>query len=335
MKHRDFVENYPKSKMEGENLVTKVDAVSKRFDELFVDFKEIVKDERTKMKAEVAAYNLEKERMKAVMVNDNDIIHLNVGGQKMSTKRSTLCQVEGSLLASMFSGRWEDGLERDKDGCIFFDFNPQYFSLILDYLRAKKIETPENRALLPKIPSEQLKNFNILVGYLDLKEELTSTITETFKSHSAGITIEENGAVAVHGSAGRHQYVLGENIYEVGGIHWQLKLESFLNNNWMFVGIVKGDTVPSKVTSYGWSGSYGWALGNRGQVYNNGQCSNNDSLTNTCKQGDTVELTLNCATSTLTLVVPSGLQFIHTLPSSATWRLHVNLHGSNDKIRIV
>ena len=323
--------------MEGENLVTKVDAVSRRIDELFDEFKEIVlvvKDERSK-KAEVDAYHVEKKRMKSVMGNNSDIVHLNVGGKRMTTKKSTLCQVEGSLLASMFSGRWEDGLERDKDGCIFFDFNPQYFSLILDYLRAKKIETPENRALLPKIPSEQLKNFNILVGYLDLKEELTSTITETFKSHSAGITIEENGAVAVHGSAGRHQYVLGENIYEVGGIHWQLKLESFLNNNWMFVGIVKGDTVPLNNSSFGWSGSYGWALGNNSQVYNNGQSSNNNSLKNTCKQGDTVKLTLNCATSTLTLVVPSGLQFVHTLPSSTTWRLHVNLNGANDKIRIV
>ena len=323
--------------MEGEDLMTKFDAMTKRFKK---EFEEIIEGERTKMKAEVDAYNVEKERMKAVLVSDSDIIHLNVGGQKITTKRSTLCQVEGSLLASMFSGRWEDGLERDKDGCIFFDFNPQYFVLILDCLRAKKIETPENPAPLPQVPSEQLKNFNNLVGYLGLEKELTSQLppkakaTETFKSHSAAITIQENGAVAVHGSVSGHQYVLGENIYE-GEIHWQLKLESFENNFWMLVGIVKGDTVPSKVTSYGWSGSYGWALGNRGQVYNNGQCSNNDSLTNTCKQGDTVELTLNCATSTLTLVVPSGLQFIHTLPSSATWRLHVNLHGSNDKIRIV
>ena len=324
--------------MEGENLVTKVDALSKRFDELFDDFKEIVKDERTKMKAEVDAYNLEKERMKAVMVNDNDIIHLNVGGQKMTTKRSTLCQVEGSLLASMFSGRWEDGLERDKDGCIFFDFNPQYFSLILDYLRAKKIETPENPALLPKVPSEQLKNFNILVGYLGLKEELTPTIAEldTFKSHSAEITIEENGAVAVHGSAaGSHEYVFGENIYEEGEIHWQLKFESFLNNHWMFVGIVKGNIMSSHKNSYGWSGSYGWALGSNGQVWTNGQMSTDNSLKNICKQGDTVKLTLNCVTSTLTLVVPSGQQFLHTLPSSTTWRLNVNLHGANDKIRIV
>ena len=292
------------------------------------------------MKAEVDAYNVEKERMKAVLVSDNDIIHLNVGGQKITTKRSTLCQVEGSLLASMFSGRWEDGLERDKDGCVFFDFNPQYFVLILDYLRAKKIETPENPAPLPQVPSEQLKNFNNLVSYLGLEKELTSQlppkVTETFQLHSAGITIEENGAVAVHaGSGSGHHHVLGENIYEKGEIHWQLKLESFAYNHWMLVAIVKGGTVPSTVSSHSWSGSYGWALGSTGQVYTDGKCSNNGSLQNICKQGDTIKLTLNCATSTLTLVVPSGQQFLHTLPSSTTWKLHINLHGSNDKIRIV
>jgi hypothetical protein len=37
--------------------------------------------------------------MNAGEVSDNDIIHLNVGGQKLTTERSTLCQVEGSLLA--------------------------------------------------------------------------------------------------------------------------------------------------------------------------------------------------------------------------------------------
>ena len=67
------------------------------------------------MKAEVEAYNAEKQKMKPFEVNDDDIIDLNVGGQKLTTTRSTLCQVEGSLLASMFSGRWEDALKRDKD----------------------------------------------------------------------------------------------------------------------------------------------------------------------------------------------------------------------------
>ena len=81
----------------------------KRFRE---EFGEIVEGERAKMKAEIEAYQAEKQRMKAADVSDDDIIHLNIGGQKLTTARSTLCQVEGSLLATMFSGRWEDSLKR-------------------------------------------------------------------------------------------------------------------------------------------------------------------------------------------------------------------------------
>ena len=33
-------------------------------------------------------------------------VRLNVGGAMFETTQSTLCSVEGSMLASMFSGRW-------------------------------------------------------------------------------------------------------------------------------------------------------------------------------------------------------------------------------------
>jgi hypothetical protein len=122
--------------MSGEDLLTKFDDLVKRFRN---EFNDIIEGERAKMKAELDAYNAEKQIMKAVEVSDNDIIELNIGGHKLTTKRSTLCQVEGSLLASMFSGRWEDSLERDKDGAIFFDFNPQYFLVILEYCARRKL----------------------------------------------------------------------------------------------------------------------------------------------------------------------------------------------------
>jgi hypothetical protein len=103
----------------------------------------------------------------------------------------------------MFSGRWEDSLERDKDGAIFFDFNPQYVLVILDYLRAKKIATPENPVTLPKVPEDQAKKFHNLLEYLGLSDEIVPTEkvpSEKFDAHSSGVTLEEGGTVAVHGS---------------------------------------------------------------------------------------------------------------------------------------
>ena len=110
--------------MSSQNLLQKFDELVKNFKK---QFDEIIEGERAIIKAEVEAYEAEKVRMKAIEVKDDDIINLNVGGKKITTKRSTLCQVKGSLLASMFSGRWEDSLSRDENGRILFDWNPKYF----------------------------------------------------------------------------------------------------------------------------------------------------------------------------------------------------------------
>jgi hypothetical protein len=325
-----------RDKMSGEDLLTKFDDLVKRFRN---EFKDIIEGERAKMKAELDAYNAEKQRMKAVEVSDNDIIHLNVGGHKLTTKRSTLCQVEGSLLASMFSGRWEDSLERDQDGAIFFDFNPQYFLVILDYLRAKKIATPENPVPLPKVPEDQAKNFNNLLEYLGLSDEIVpaeKVPSEKFNQHSRNVvTLQEGGTVAVHGPKVQHSYVLGENVYQQGIAHFKLKVESFKNNEWMLVGIVKADVVPPNNNSYKWPGSYGWGIGRTGQIWKDGSCTNDNALKNVTKQGDTVELVLDCDAAKLSLHLPTGQQFHIEIPKSQTWKLNVDLSYANDKVRII
>ena len=327
--------------MSSNDLLSKFDDLVKRFRE---EFGEIVEGERAKMKAEIEAYNAEKQRMKAADVSDDDIIHLNIGGQKLTTARSTLCQVQGSLLATMFSGRWEDSLKRDEDGAVFFDFNPLYFGFILDYLRAKKIATPESPAPLPKVPDDQMKHFTNLVEYLGLADEIVPTeiasdvkLSEKFNLCSPEITLQEEKKVAVNDSNAQHRHVLGENIYQRGIVHFKLKLESFQNNLWVMVGIVRADVVPQLQQKYScsWSGSNGWSLGNgAGQVYKDGSETYNSSLIKS-KQGDTVELVLDCDAGKLSLHLPTGQQFHIEIPKSQTWRLHVNLFGANDKIRIV
>ncbi|CAB4040061.1 Chaperone dnaK2 [Paramuricea clavata] len=332
--------------MSSEDLLSQFDEMVKRFKH---EFNDIIERERAKMKAEVEAYNAEKQRMKSVEVSDDDMIHLNVGGQKFTTKRSTLCQVEGSLLASMFSGRWEDGLERDQDGAIFFDFSPQYFGFILDYLRTKKIATPESPASMPKVPEDQVKNFNNLVEYLGLRDEIVPgeiveiVPSEKFNLHSPEVTLYENKKVALNGpnSDQSHRYVLGRNVYQQGIVKLKLKLESFQNNHWIFVGIGKRHVVPENNKSFEWRGSYGWILGScscEGE-YNNGIFTRNKSLTGVAKQSDTIELVLDCnATDNnarLTLNLSTRQWFFINIPQSQTWRLNVTLLGSNDKIRIV
>jgi len=53
---------------------------------------------------------------------DGDVLYLNIGGETVvNVLRRTLTQVEGSLLASMFSGRWDDNMTKDKEGNFFID----------------------------------------------------------------------------------------------------------------------------------------------------------------------------------------------------------------------
>ena len=324
------------------DLLNKFDDLVKRFKD---EFNEIIEGERAKLKAEVEAFNKEKQKMKAFAVSDDDIIPLNVGGKKFTTTRSTLCQVEGSLLATMFSGRWEDGVKRDKGGAVFFDFNPKHFGYILEYLRTKKIATPEDPAELPKVPRDEAKNFNTLVEYLQLSDEIAVPVeivpaetvpSEKFNLHAPKITLQEDGKVAVNGPHRSVHYVLGENTYERGIVRLRLKLESFQNNYWMFVGIVKGDGLQqNQHYSHNWTGSYGWVLGSNSQVVKNGSWALEDSLKNLTKQGDTVELVLDCGAAKLSLHLPTGQQFHIDLPKSQTWRLNVNLFDANDKIRIL
>ena len=329
--------------MNGESLLTRFDEMVKKFRQ---EFSDIVESERAKIKAEVEAYNAEKQKIEAVNVNDDDLIDLNVGGTKLTTTRSTLCQIEGSLLASMFSGRWEDNIKRDKDGAVFFDFNPHHFILILDYLRVKKIKTPENPPPLPKVPEDQSESFRSLLQYLGLSNEISppskTTPSEKFNSCSSGVTLEEGGQVAVHNQTGEYEYVFGENLYSQGTVNLKLRLESLRNiNTWMFVGVTKASVNQSLASvsdrvSCRWSGSYGWVLGSLGgSVWQNGSGTMDQTLKNVSKQGDTVKLVLECEAGKLSLHLPTGQKFNIDIPKAETWRLNVTLYSSNDKIRIL
>jgi len=71
----------------------------------------------------------------------SDVLSLNIGGTKCHACRRTLCLYEPSMLATHFSGRWDDNVEKDSDGCFFIDQPYELFKPLLDYLRDKAIES--------------------------------------------------------------------------------------------------------------------------------------------------------------------------------------------------
>jgi hypothetical protein len=118
----------------------------------------------------------------SVPISD-DVIELNVGGQKMTTLRSTLTVIPNSKLARMFSkDNTETNLLMDKQGAVFFDYNPIYFNYLLDQLRAMK--------RMPKKPGYQVQfqapyissqlNFTHMLVDLGLTRKLNTLIFEKY-----------------------------------------------------------------------------------------------------------------------------------------------------------
>jgi hypothetical protein len=73
-----------------------------------------------------------------------NVIDFNVGGCHYTTSLSTLRKYEDSMLAVMFSGRYD--LVKDKDGHIFIDRDGTHFGHILNYIRCDQMP-PESIAL--------------------------------------------------------------------------------------------------------------------------------------------------------------------------------------------
>jgi hypothetical protein len=68
-----------------------------------------------------------------------DILHLNISGiRTISVLRSTLTSMEGSMLATKFSGRWDDSLETDDQGRFFINQPPSLFMPLIEFLQCKE-----------------------------------------------------------------------------------------------------------------------------------------------------------------------------------------------------
>lgn len=94
----------------------------------------------------------------------------------MTTLRSTLTAVSNSKLALMFSkNNTKNRLLTDKQGAVFFDYNPIYFNYLLDQLRIIKRMPKKSGYQIqfspPPFSSTQL-NFTQMLVDLGLTREL-------------------------------------------------------------------------------------------------------------------------------------------------------------------
>lgn len=83
-----------------------------------------------------------------------DRIKLNVGGERVTTTRETLTFFSATRLAALFSGRWENKLQRDRKGRIFLDVNPTVFKKLVDFHQFAKIASPDDPPPRPTAPDD-------------------------------------------------------------------------------------------------------------------------------------------------------------------------------------
>eukprot|EP01087_Luapelamoeba_hula_P020646 TRINITY_DN707_c0_g1_i2.p1 TRINITY_DN707_c0_g1~~TRINITY_DN707_c0_g1_i2.p1 ORF type:complete len:275 (-),score=29.44 TRINITY_DN707_c0_g1_i2:76-900(-) len=94
--------------------------------------------QRSELKQDQEDWAKREAELKALYAGTENIVDLNVGGQHITTLRSTLTKDRKSMLAAMFSGRHK--ISTDHKGRACLDRDPRVFLLLLNYLRTDSVD---------------------------------------------------------------------------------------------------------------------------------------------------------------------------------------------------
>ena len=100
-------------------------------------------------------------------------VKLNVGGHQFTTSLQTLTKDPNSMLAAMFSGKFE--MKPHEDGTFFIDRDGTHFRFILNYLRTGKLTLPDGAKFLKELTEEA--EFYQIRGILDKLKLMTESLT--------------------------------------------------------------------------------------------------------------------------------------------------------------
>ncbi|CAF2598164.1 unnamed protein product [Rotaria sp. Silwood2] len=152
-------------------------------------------------------------------LDDTEIVRLNVGGELMSTSRSTLTRVINSTLARMFDGSPKYQLQFDRDGNVFLDFNPVLFHHLLEQLRmmenddSQQFHAPSSQSLIapfnkmlqklgldpaPRLDTDIIilnVGGEIIMTYRDTLIQLPDSKLATIVSSNESVSVDSSGHI--------------------------------------------------------------------------------------------------------------------------------------------
>jgi len=135
----------------------------------------------------------EKAAMMKHGVGPNNLVGLNFRGEKtMVMKRSVLCQIEGSMLAAMFSGRYEDNLDFDQDGNVYVGYPPAVMVPLMDWLTGRQDVPADAHFPDVKVPEGMENIWDGAVNFFGLQSVLSpSSPLKMFNGVQANLKLSD------------------------------------------------------------------------------------------------------------------------------------------------
>ena len=148
---------------------------------------EILQREATRVRQEQEYIDVMTKKLD--QVHFSTTVKLNVGGQHFITSVQTLRKDPNSMLAAMFSGKFDTKIS--EGGSFFIDRDGTHFRFILNYLRTGQLTLPEGATFLKELEEEA--EFYQIQGIIDLLKS-SSEISKPTKSfeESEILTSEEH-----------------------------------------------------------------------------------------------------------------------------------------------
>ena len=122
---------------------------------------EIIERETTRVRREQESIDAMSKKLD--QVHFSSTVKLNVGGQHFVTSVQTLRKDPNSMLAAMFSGKFDT--KPSEDGSFFIDRDGTHFRFILNYLRDGELILPEGATFFRELRKEA--EFYQIQGILD------------------------------------------------------------------------------------------------------------------------------------------------------------------------
>lgn len=144
---------------------------------------EIFEREGTRLRQEQESIDSMTKRLD--QVHFSSTVKLNVGGQYFTTSLQTLKKDPNSMLAAMFSGKFDT--KPSEDGSFFIDRDGTHFRFILNYLRDGELILPEGATFHKQLEKEA--EFYQIQGIIDV---LTACKTPKPFQESEILTSEEH-----------------------------------------------------------------------------------------------------------------------------------------------